>query len=180
MRRRIQTFLQQKMLFKLLDLALYIILLCLLDRVLMILMVLFVAVFNLLYFVNSTRSTKRLNRWYEYSIKDNRTLLHFSPSILIGYWADRNTLLRSRKAAINKLTSHGISDIYGETISLTKINGELSDLMVLKKWSKNGVLTLITTIFQTCFNLRNVFTLTVTRKVFNMICSHSFVRYKYH
>ncbi|MNW33273.1 hypothetical protein D3C74_102330 [compost metagenome] len=154
-------------------------LLCLLDHVRVILLVLFVTVFNLLYFVNSKRSSKRLNRWYEYSINEERTLLHFSPSILIGYWANRSTLLRSRKAAINKLTSLGYANIYGETISLTKINGDLSDLTMLEKWGKNGVLTLITTIFQTCFNLRNVFTLTVTRKIFNMICSHSFIRYRY-
>lgn len=105
--------------------------------------------------------------------------LHFSPSILIGYWASRKTLLEARERAMNKLASMGYDDIYGETVSLTKINSHISDSLVLKKWGKEGVLTIISTIFLTVFNLRNVLTLTLTRKVYNMLFSHQFIRFRY-
>ncbi|AJE54207.1 hypothetical protein RE92_24755 (plasmid) [Paenibacillus polymyxa] len=78
-----------------------------------------------------------------------------------------------------KLASKGYDDIYGETVSLTKINSHISESQILNKWGKEGILTIISTIFLTAFNLRNGLRLTLTRKVYNMLFSHQFIRFRY-
>jgi len=170
-----------KILFKVIDLSVLSLLLITLDILDWMLLLVFVSIINTSYYVSTKKSSKRINWWYEFSISADRqdeVYLHFAPSILIGYWADSSLLKKYRSKALNDLKAKGYSRISGKTISLVKINESTnySEAALLKKWSKEGIVTLISTIFITLANLRSIVTLTVSRKIYLLIFKHP---YKY-
>lgn len=153
------------------------------DKITIIILLTFVTILNIAYFVKEKRNVRRLNAWYEYSTgKDpHEVILHFTPMILIGYWADSSLLIKNRNDALIKLDEMGMNKIIGKTMSLVKINQaeEIEATEDLKKWSFDGLKTLFTTVFMTVFNLRNICTLTVSRKLYLLLFKSPYKAFMY-
>jgi len=173
-----------KLIFKMLDCAA---LTCLVfivnDKITIIILLTFITILNIAYFVKEKRNANRLNAWYEYSTStdQNEVILHFTPMILIGYWADSSRLIKNRNDALTKLDEMGINRIVGKTMSLVKINQneDIKASKDLEKWSLDGLKTLFTTVFMTVFNLRNICTLTVSRKLYLLVFKSPYKAFVY-
>ncbi|RUT38692.1 hypothetical protein EJP82_26845 [Paenibacillus anaericanus] len=172
-----------KLIFKFIDVALIVVIAKTTGYIEWFTLLSFVSVINLAYFIRSRQNSFRLNAWYEYTLNKSTqdVVLHFAPQVLVGYWANSHILLKNRMDALIKLQSIGFFQVSGKTMSLTKINKRegIQGAQQLNKWGREGLVTLISTVFMTLVNLRNICTLTVTRKLYLLIFKSPFMSYKY-
>ncbi|OAB30508.1 hypothetical protein PMSM_22715 [Paenibacillus macquariensis subsp. macquariensis] len=171
-----------KRIFKLLDISVWLLLISTIDIQIIFIILVTLTIINGAYFIRTRRSSKRLNRFYEYTLRaEGKIYLHFTPRILFGYWADSKTLTECRNNAISILQMKGYTEVRGETISLCKINDSQGYLVEekLSKWSWNGIFTIMSTLILTCSNLRNICTLTIVRKIYLLIFRNTFNSYLY-
>lgn len=141
--------------------------------------IIFLALMNVLYYCVSRLRSNRLNKFYEYTVKEDKVFIHFSPIVLIGFWINSKQLLEYRRDALEELQKRGFHDVYGDTISLTSINHNLPVYETMEKWSKEGMLTIITTLFASYGNIQNIMKLSLTQKTVNLLFKYPFLRYKY-
>ncbi|MFB5268141.1 hypothetical protein ACE41H_15340 [Paenibacillus enshidis] len=139
----------------------------------------FLLIVNLFYYIGQCFLDKRLNWFYEYSVKGDKVFIHFSPKVLFGFWINSKQLLQYRKHALEELKKKGVHTVYGDTISLTTINNKLPVETKLDKWSREGILTIISTLFVSYGNIQNVLKLSLARKTVNVLCKYPYMRFKY-
>lgn len=168
-----------KVAWKLCDLLIWAVLLYVLDLSTIVSILVFLGLMNILYYCVSKLRSNRLNRFYEYTVKEDKVFIHFSPIVLTGFWINSKQLLAYRRNALEELQKKGFNDVYGDTISLTSINHKLPVYEKLDKWSKEGILTIITTLFASYGNIQNILKLSLTRKTVNLIFKYPYLRFKY-
>lgn len=166
-----------KLLFKLVDLFIIILLLYFIKDFIYI-----ITLSSLIYFImNITVSylkKNRLNFLYTFIKNKDGYELQYNPPLGF-HWIVKKDLLKYRQEAISKLIQLYNADcIYGRTMTLHSMNENYKNIYTYsfkEKW-----LNITPTIMLTIINLSNLFTLTLTRKVYKMIFINSFSKYIYY
>ena len=129
---------------------------------------------------------EKLNKWYACVQKGSDTyLLYFIPPIYLLYKIDASTLLEYRNSAIKNIRQRNLkSEIFGESVTLSRVNEEalgVRKVSEIKKYSSlKGIWTIIVSINLIILNLNNILNLSISFKIYNVIIKNKIIRYEYY
>lgn len=130
-------------------------------------------------FLSSKISKNRLN--YLYTFKKHapgKFELQYNPPFGF-HWIEKEKVISYREDAIFKLKNNYQADIiFGLTMTLHSLNTQYKDCEELS--TKQKVSYLLPNMILTFINLRNLFTLSFTRKIYKMVFINKFVNYTYY
>lgn len=133
------------------------------------------------FIIQIIKMKQRLNYIYTYSVKKNKQEieLHYDP-LLFFHFINKDKLISFQSSAISKLFRKNTNVfIIGKTLTIHSINKKIGHKAIKNYSFKNRLFAIIPSLFLTIANFYNLYSLTLSKKIFYILFINNFSKYEY-